>query len=122
VSGAVSSWIGSTTVDRVAIVEIGAGSGWTTSAVLPALPSGAVDCWFTDLSDHFFNRAEGEFADNPFLRYARLDAELDPVSQGFTAGAFGIVLAANSLHATRDLHQALEHASSLLRLGGLLVP
>jgi SAM-dependent methyltransferase/acyl carrier protein len=121
VSSAVSSWIRHVAGDRVAIVEIGAGSGGTTSAVLPTLPPGAVDYWFTDLSEHFFNRAAREFADYPFLHFSRFDAELDPASQGFTEGGFDIVLAANSLHATQDLNQALEHAKRLLRPGGLLV-
>jgi acyl transferase domain-containing protein/SAM-dependent methyltransferase/acyl carrier protein len=121
VSRAVSSWVEEVGGDPVTILEIGAGSGGTTSSVLSELPSGSVDYWFTDLSDHFFHRAAREFAEFPFLHFARFDAELDPVDQGFAAGGFDIVLAANSLHATKDLRQAIEHSNRLLRPGGLLV-
>jgi acyl transferase domain-containing protein/SAM-dependent methyltransferase/aryl carrier-like protein len=117
---AVSAWIGRTAERHLRIVEIGAGSGGTTATLLPSLAAAGVEYWFTDLSDHFLNRAAREFAEYPFLRFARLDAEIDPVSQGFGAGAFDVVTAANSLHATRDLGEALAHARTLLRPGGLL--
>jgi acyl transferase domain-containing protein/SAM-dependent methyltransferase/acyl carrier protein len=122
VSSVVEGWIRSASDwAPLSIVEIGAGTGGTTSAVLPVLPSDRTAYWFTDLSEHFFHRAAEEFSAYPFLRYAKLNAEIDPASQGFTPGAFDIVLAANALHATGDLKQALEYAQTLLKPGGLLV-
>ena len=44
-----------------------------------------------------------------------------PLDQGFRAGSYDIVLAANVLHATRDLRQTVAHARQLLRPGGLLL-
>jgi hypothetical protein len=55
------------------------------------------------------------------MRYRRLDIEQAPTAQGFDKGAYDIVLAANVLHATRDIRRTLRHAKSLLKRNGLLL-
>jgi NAD(P)-dependent dehydrogenase (short-subunit alcohol dehydrogenase family) len=50
-----------------------------------------------------------------------LDIEQAPGAQGFAAGGFDLVVAANVLHATRDVRASLSHAVSLLAPGGSLV-
>jgi acyl transferase domain-containing protein/SAM-dependent methyltransferase len=105
----------------VAILEIGAGTGGTTAALLPALPAEGTTYVFTDLSDLFLARAQGKFAEYPFVRYSMLDIERDPVEQGYAKGAFDVVVAANVLHATRDLRKTVDRARSLLAPGGVLV-
>ncbi len=106
---------------RVRILEVGAGTGGTTSYVLPVLPADRVEYTFTDLSPLFLERASAQFAAQyPFLRTGMLDLERDPLAQGFEAAAFDIVIAANVVHATADLRQALEHVRRLLAPGGLL--
>jgi len=103
------------------VLEIGGGTGGTTSAVLSALPETGVDYWFTDVSDLFLNRAMRKFASRPFLRYALFDLDQPPDRQGFSSGFFDIILGANAVHAARDLAAALRNISGLLAPGGLLV-
>ena len=55
------------------------------------------------------------------MRYEVLDIEHPPADQGFAGRPFDVVIAANVLHATRDLRQALRHVRQLLRPGGLLL-
>jgi SAM-dependent methyltransferase len=105
----------------VNILEVGAGTGGTTTAVLPALPAGRTAYWFTDVSDFFLTRARRKFAAFPFVRYGLLDFEKDPQEQGFPARGFDVVFGANTLHATADLRRALNGVRSLLAPGGLLV-
>ncbi len=102
------------------ILEIGAGTGGTTAGILPHLRGCNVEYHFTDLSPHFLNRAQEQFAAYPFVRYSTLDIEQSPAKQGFAAD-YDIIIAANVLHATKNLRQALTHARSLLRRDGLLV-
>ncbi len=102
------------------ILEIGAGTGGTTTYVLPALPSGPVDYTFTDVSPLFLERAQEAFGERPGFQTALLDIERDPAEQGFETGSYDLVIAANVLHATADLARAVEHARSLLRPGGWL--
>lgn len=103
------------------ILEIGAGTGATTSFVLPALPAGRVEYVFTDLSPLFTARAAEKFSDYPFVEYRLLDIENDPAGQGLAGRQFDLVIAANVLHATADLAQSLAHARQLLAPQGLLL-
>ncbi|MFH0729431.1 MAG: SDR family NAD(P)-dependent oxidoreductase [Pseudomonadota bacterium] len=127
------------------ILEIGAGTGGTTAAVLSHLmkvsgcrkqgagketPSPApgslqppflIEYVFTDVSAHFLSRAKERFAAYPFVRYQLLDIEKDPIWQGFRPHDFDVVLAANVLHATADLRYTLQQVKKLLSPGALLV-
>jgi len=103
------------------VLEIGAGTGGTTAAVLPALPAEGVEYVFTDVSPLFLTQARERYRDRPWIRPQLLDIERDPLAQGFAPGEFDVVIAANVLHATRDLRGALRHSRSLLARGGVLV-
>ncbi len=105
----------------VRLLEIGAGTGATARAVLPALPAERSRYHFTDVSDLFLGRAERELAQYPFVKYSLLDIEREPEEQGFQPQGFDVVIGANVLHATRDLVAALRHARSLLAPGGVLI-
>jgi malonyl CoA-acyl carrier protein transacylase/NAD(P)-dependent dehydrogenase (short-subunit alcohol dehydrogenase family)/acyl carrier protein len=112
---AVQSAIASLPSDRrLRVLEIGAGTGGTTTYLLPLLPRDRVEYTFTDLSPHFLDRAAEQFASYPFVRYRALDIERDPVAQGFESGAYDIVVAANVLHATADIRKTLEHVRTLM--------
>ncbi|MEU5226811.1 SDR family NAD(P)-dependent oxidoreductase, partial [Streptomyces toyocaensis] len=108
----------------VRILEIGAGTGGTTAAVLDALaPYGdGVEYVFTDVSPAFVRKARSRFGPRyPFTRFEVLDIEADPAGQGLSPGAHDVVLATNVLHATRRLSDTLAGAKSLLRRGGALL-
>lgn len=103
------------------ILEIGAGTGATTAAILPVLPTERVTYFYTDVSDIFLSRSESKFAGYACLRYGLLDIEREPAEQGFAPRSFDLIIAANVLHATLDLRQTLQHVQALLAPGGLLL-
>jgi acyl transferase domain-containing protein/SAM-dependent methyltransferase/acyl carrier protein len=103
------------------ILEVGAGTGGTTALILPALPAARVVYDFTDVSDFFLDRARRRFVEFPFVRYGLLDLEKDPHEQGYAAAHYDIVVAANVLHATRDVGRTVESMRSLLAPDGLLL-
>ena len=105
----------------IRVLEIGAGTGSTTSYVLPFVPADRTEYFFTDLSPMFTARAQEKFRAYPFVRYRLLNIENDPVRQGLEPHAFDVVLAANVLHATRDLGEALRNVARLLTPEGTLV-
>jgi acyl transferase domain-containing protein len=105
----------------VRVLEIGAGTGATTASILPTLPRDRTEYCFTDVSAAFFPKAQEAFSDYPFIQYQRLDIEHEPATQGFESQQYDLVIAANVLHATRDLRQTLRHVQQLLLPGGLLV-
>ncbi len=108
----------------VRILEIGAGTGGTTSAALAALApaAGRVTYHYTDVSPGFLARGRAAFAAaHPFVRFAPLDIDRDPAAQGFPPGGFDVVLAANVLHATRRIDRTLGRVRDLLAPGGVLL-
>jgi acyl transferase domain-containing protein/trans-aconitate methyltransferase/acyl carrier protein len=106
---------------QVRILEVGAGTGGTTTHVLPRLPGTHVEYVYTDVSIAFTSRAREKYAAWPFVTFGTLDMERDPASQGYAAGSFDVIIAANVLHATSDVARALEHARLLLAPGGTLL-
>ena len=103
------------------VVELGAGTGGMTSALLPVLPREGLTYDFTDLSAMFLARAEQKFGAFPGLRYGLLNIDQPPSAQGYPEGGFDLVVAANSVHATRDLRASLANIRSLLAPGGILL-
>jgi NADPH:quinone reductase-like Zn-dependent oxidoreductase/SAM-dependent methyltransferase len=103
------------------VLEVGGGTGGTTAAVLPVLPGDRTEYLFTDVSPTFTSRAAERFQAWSFLRTRPLDLERDPIEQRLGAGVFDIVIAANVVHATRDIRRTLERCRRVLAPGGLLV-
>src|SRR5262249_25468803 len=106
---------------RLRVLEVGAGTGATTTAVLNRLTPGRVDYVFSDVSAGFLAPARQKLAAYPGVVFQVLDIERDPQEQGLPAHGFDIILAANVLHATADLRETLGHLKRLLAPSGLLV-
>ncbi|MEB3168278.1 MAG: KR domain-containing protein [Synechococcaceae cyanobacterium] len=107
--------------EALSILEIGAGTGSTTRHLLQALPRQSLSYTFTDVSPLFLRKAAEAFADQPGMRYALLDIERPPQEQGFQGQRHDLIVAANVLHATRSIDDALSHVASLLAPGGVLL-
>jgi acyl transferase domain-containing protein/SAM-dependent methyltransferase len=103
------------------ILEIGAGTGGTTSALLPVLRPESTRYRFTDVSDLFLDRARDRFSQYPFVEYGRLNMDLDPSDQGYAPGSFDVIVSANAIHASTDLRLVMRRLRDLLSPGGVLV-
>ena len=107
--------------NKLRVLEIGAGTGATSSFVLPVLSKDCTEYVFTDLSPIFLGSAREKFSDYPFVRYEILDIERNPQTQGFPTAGFDLVIASNVLHATSDIRKSLANVRSLLAPGGILI-
>ncbi len=103
------------------ILEVGAGTGSLTRAVLPMLPAHRAEYTFTDTSPAFLADAKRQFADYPFVDYATFDIEKNPSAQGIPNGGFDLILATNVIHATSDLKNTLTNLQSCLAPEGVLM-
>jgi malonyl CoA-acyl carrier protein transacylase len=103
------------------LLEIGAGTGGTTSYVLPHLNPHQAEYLFTDIGALFTGKAQEKFRDYNFLQYKTLDIEVDPDPQGFDSHQYDIIIAANVLHATTSIKQTLSYVRQMLAPGGMLV-
>ncbi|NES04228.1 MAG: acyltransferase domain-containing protein, partial [Okeania sp. SIO2F4] len=105
----------------VRILEIGAGSGSTTSSILPVLPANSTEYTFTDIGTVFTSKAKEKFPEYKFVNYETLNIEVDPTTQGFDAYQYDVIIAANVLHATANVKETLSNVRKLLAPGGILV-
>jgi amino acid adenylation domain-containing protein len=106
---------------RLRILEVGAGTGGTTSHLLSVLPADRTQFVFTDISGFFTRQAQEKFRDVPFLEYRLLNIEQPPGEQGLAAHSFDLILAADMLHGARDLDRAMANLQWLLAPGGRLL-
>lgn len=103
------------------VLEVGAGTGGTTGAVLDALGERCARYVFTDVGPLFVSRARAAYGHVAAMEFAVLDMERDVTAQGFESGAFDMIVAANVLHNARSLPDMLANLRRLLRPGGILV-
>ncbi|WP_442948676.1 beta-ketoacyl synthase N-terminal-like domain-containing protein [Nostoc sp.] len=103
------------------ILEIGGGTGLSTQALLPVLPPKQTDYTFTDIGSGFLTQAQEKFKEYSFVEYRLLDIDKSPTEQGFEKYSFDVIIAANVLHATRNIDQTLNNVRSLLAPGGFLL-
>jgi acyl transferase domain-containing protein/SAM-dependent methyltransferase/acyl carrier protein len=100
------------------VLEIGAGTGGTTGAVLARLDPARIEYWFTDIAPSLVEQARGRVGAQYFLR---LDVEQPLAPQGVPESGFDLVIAANVLHATVDLDRVIGHALQALSPQGRLL-
>src|SRR5690606_9250356 len=105
----------------IRVIEVGAGTGGTTSSLVPVLPPERSRYTYTDVSEFFMDFGREKFAASPIVETAILDLEQDPAAQGFTPGAYDVVVGSNVIHAARDIREALRRVRSLLAPHGLLL-
>jgi acyl transferase domain-containing protein/SAM-dependent methyltransferase len=106
------------------ILEVGAGTGATTTALLPMLDATAAYT-VSDVSEMFLDHMRARFAggraDTAALSFRRFDMDRDPAGQGFEDAGFDLIVAANAVHASADLPATLAWLRRLLAPGGALM-
>ena len=108
---------------RLRVIEVGAGTGSATAAVLAGTAAGELRLHLHRHLGGLLRRGRGA------LRWARRrrsttglsTIERDPADQGFDYHSYDLVIASNVLHATRYLPETLGHCRNLLAPSGCLV-
>lgn len=108
--------------EPINILEIGAGTGGTTSTLLPILAASGVPIRYTitDISPGLVAGLRKRFSKQyPFLRFESLDMEKKPSAE--LRHSQHAVLATNCVHATRNLAVTTKHIHELLHPDGFLI-
>lgn len=103
-------------------MDSGAGTGGATKHIFSEIGQSFQSYTYTDLSAAFFQNASNIFSEQrDRMVFKTLDAEKDPLEQGFTEGSYDLIVAFFIIHAVSDVRKALRHLRKLLRPGGYLV-
>lgn len=104
------------------ILEVGAGTGATTAAVLAAASPLNLEYEYTDISRFFLRRAARQFGTSaPCLAYGVLDLDQSPESQGYESHSFDVIIGVNALHTAKHIGRSLNHLASLMSNRGVLI-
>ncbi len=103
------------------ILEVGAGVGSSTAAVLPELDPEHTLYTYTDISSFFLSEAKEKFKDYPFLEYALFDINTPPERQGYEPHSYDVVIANNVLHNAADMAVTMRRLNSLLDENGCVL-
>ena len=108
------------------VMEIGAGTGGTTTNFLEGLKSEFGERLYskysyTDISSGFFVAAKERFKEFQNIEFSVLDITKDPTEQGFEEGGYDLIVAANVIHATPHLKDTLKNVRKLLHPKGRLL-
>lgn len=103
------------------ILEMGAGTGGTTTKLVPMLHELGVHVQytFTDLSASLVAAARKRFKQYPFMKFEVVNIESPPAANLLQSQH--IILASNAVHATRNLALSLDNIRKMLRPDGLLL-
>lgn len=107
--------------DPLRVLEVGAGSGATTEVMLDAFGGVEVELMVSDLSPTLVADLTERLADRTPIEGRVIDIEQDLGRQGVAPSSRDLVVAANVVHATADLHHTLGRLAAALRPGGALV-
>ncbi|MGN7997308.1 beta-ketoacyl synthase N-terminal-like domain-containing protein, partial [Chitinophaga sp. 22308] len=110
--------------ERIRILEVGAGTGGTSELIFKKLVpySDYITYAYTDVSRSFLHYAEETYKTiAPYLTTAVFDIGQPPASQHLPEHTYDIVIAANVVHATRDIAVSLQNMRKTMKPDGLLL-
>ncbi|MGR3779425.1 Gfo/Idh/MocA family oxidoreductase [Bacillus paramycoides] len=108
---------------KLRILEIGAGTGATTDAVVRKLhqvleKDSKLDYLFTDISQFFLKAAQQHFSEYPWMQYQMVDINQNLFTQGLEPESVDIVIAAGVLNNASDTDQVIQNLMNSLVPGG----
>ncbi len=110
--------------NKLKILEIGAGTGGTSTRVLERINvyGKDIEYYYTDISRGFIDYGKKTYGPQyPFVNFKVLDIQKDINAQGFEYADFDFILATNVIHATTNIKDTINQIQKLLKKNGLLI-
>lgn len=107
-------------VEKVNIMEVGAGTGATTDRILQILSNVAYDYYFTDNMKFFINAAKHKYC-NPSMHFLEYDINNDFRKTGLLSNSMDIIIAPGVLENAKDVKFSIDNIIRMLKPDGLLI-
>ncbi|MBF0397987.1 MAG: SDR family NAD(P)-dependent oxidoreductase, partial [Desulfobacterales bacterium] len=118
VSESVKAYIFLRNNEKIKILEIGAGSGGTTEDVLKTISVfDNIYYLYTDISESLVEYGKTKYGHYKFVKFSTLNIEDEP----YLTGYFDLIIAANVLHATKNIRNTISNTKKLLKKNGILI-
>lgn len=101
------------------VLEVGAGTGATTDAVIDGIGTAPTEYLFTDVSNFFLGIARERLAAHPWMRFGLYDIDRPAAEQ--VAGGFDLIIAAGVLNNARNADETVRELTGLLVPGGAMI-
>ncbi|KAM7189008.1 hypothetical protein V8F20_010311 [Naviculisporaceae sp. PSN 640] len=108
---------------RMNMIEVGAGTGSSTQAILDTVGNAYSSYTFTEASPDLLEKAASRFQDiaGDKMTFKVLDFEQPVADQGHGPHSYDVVIASKPIPPTADLTKTLSNIRSLLKSGGYLL-
>lgn len=107
-------------MEKVNIMEVGAGTGATTDCILPILSNTVYDYYFTDHMKSFINAAKQKYC-NPNMHFLEYDINDDFRKSGILSNSMDIIIAPGVLENAKDIKSSIDYIIRMLKPDGLLI-
>ncbi|XP_033641999.1 phenolphthiocerol synthesis polyketide synthase type I Pks15/1-like [Asterias rubens] len=108
----------------VRVLELGARIGGLTRFIADQLKDlgeeKRMEYVFTDVTATFFQQAQENLKEFPFIQYKQIDIESDIDEQGFVPGSFDVIVCLDTLHAAVNVQRSTAYMSNLVSPDGLM--
>ncbi len=107
-------------MERLNIMEVGAGTGATTDRILKILSNTAYDYYYTDNMKFFINEAKQRYC-NQSMHFFEYDINHDYRKSGLLSNSMDIIIASGVLENAKDIKFSIDNIIRLLKPDGLLI-
>lgn len=115
-------WINEKNVEKLRVLELGAGTGATTHSILKELDGvGDKEYVFTDLSQYFLGQAKKNFSEYDYIRYELFDIDRQFAEQGADAESFDAIIAIGVINNAKDTYKTMKAIIDTLKKGGIFL-
>jgi polyketide synthase PksR len=102
-------------------LEVGAGMGGTTKALLNTFQDHISTYEFTDISYSFLNKAKSYFSTCKNMSFSVFDLNIESDLQLSTKETYNIIFSTNAIHTAKNVVNALKRLKFLLKPEGVLI-
>ncbi len=103
------------------ILEVGAGTGAGTNAIVAAMGNRIGNYLYTDIGTTFLRRGRERFGNFSYFKYKKLDINISLIEQEIDPNSIDVLVGTNVVHTAKNLEQTLCFLKQVIKPEGWLL-